>query len=73
MKHHEDWTKQIAELETFFNSVELTDKPIQLGKGVKITDTKKMVRGHLLTIKFSKGKDYAKPYLNRLNQLKSML
>lgn len=69
----QNWSKELAEIETFFNSVKLPKEPIQLCEGTTILDCKRFVENHLGNVKANEGKIRFKPYLDRLLILKSIL
>ena len=69
----QDWSEKIAEIETFFSSVKLPKEPIQLCEGTTILDCKRFVENHLGNVKANSGKIRFKPYLERLQTLKSIL
>lgn len=68
-----NWNKEIKELEDFFESITLPKKPIKLNACTIILDVSKFINSHLSTIKSNKGNLIYKPYLSRLQELKSLL
>lgn len=69
----QDWSKEISEIEAFFNTVKLPKEPIQLCKGTTILDCKRFIDNHLGNVKANKGKIRFKPYLERLLTLKNII
>lgn len=68
-----NWNKEIKELEDFFESITLPKKPIKLNACTIILDVSKFINSHLSTIKSNNGNLIYKPYLSRLQELKSLL
>jgi len=70
---HGIWDEQIEELERFFQIVKLPDEPINLNAWTKITDVSMFVNTHLSIVKFQNGNKRYITYLDRLNELKTIL
>lgn len=68
-----NWNKEIKELEDFFESITLPKKPIKLNACTIILDVSKFINSHMSTIKSNNGNLIYKPYLSRLQELKSLL
>ena len=56
INHPLNWNKEINELETFFNSTELTTNKIILNQSTIIIDVSKFVTSHLAIVKANNGK-----------------
>jgi hypothetical protein len=69
----QNWSNDIAELESYFASIELPTQPIKPNQYSTITDCSLFIRGHLTTVKANNGKRTFLPYLNRLKELKQVL
>jgi hypothetical protein len=65
-------SKEIEELEDYFNSIENPLEPIRLNTGTLIVDYSKFIKTHLQAVKSLEGR-ISKPYLDRLQELKSIL
>lgn len=63
----------IEQIESFFNSVELPKKPVQLYPGVMIADPNKFVSSHINIIKYSKSKIMYSTHLQRLRDFKEII
>ena len=68
-----NWDRDILNLETYFESIELPKEPIQLNKGSTITNVGLFIDSHFKTIKANNGNKTFLPYLSHLNQLKQVL
>ena len=68
-----NWDKDIKELEDFFKSIKLPEKPIKLNDSTMILDVYKFINSHMSTIKSNNGNLIYKPYLSRLQEIKSLL
>ena len=68
----QSWSNDIAELENYFNSIELPTQPIKLNACITITDCSLFIESHFLTVKANNGKRTFLPYLNRLQELKQV-
>lgn len=68
-----NWDKEIKELEDFFDSITLPTSPVKLNDCAMILDVSKFINSHLLAIKSNNGNLIYKPYLSRLQELKSLL
>lgn len=69
----ENWSNDVAELESFFANVDLPTKPIKLNKSGLIRDCNLFIESHLATLKANIGKRFFFPYLERLIELKRVL
>lgn len=69
----ENFDQQIAELESFFNSITLPAGEIQLNAWTKITDVPQFVDSHLATLKAHPTAPSFASFLSRLNELKNFL
>lgn len=68
-----NWNKEIKELEDFFDSITLPTSPVKLNNCTTILDVSKFINSHLSTIKSNNGNLIYKPYLSRLQEIKSIL
>jgi len=68
-----NWNKQITDLRSFYNSIEIPSEPIQLKQGETITDCFKFIKSHITIAIANDGNDRFKPYLDRLEELKTIL
>ena len=68
-----DWTKDIAELEAFFQAVQLPQEPIRLDYYRTITDPQKFLTSHLNIVRGQVRNERYHPYLERLQELRSIL
>lgn len=68
-----NWDKEIKELEDFFDSITLPTSPVKLNNCTTILDVSKFINSHLSTIKSNNGNLIYKPYLSRLQEIKSIL
>lgn len=66
------WSNEIEELDQFFSSVKLPAS-IKLNLCSTITDINLFISSHLETVKAQNGNNRFIPYLDRLNELKSIL
>ncbi len=69
----ENWNNDIAELRTYFDTLELPIQPVRLNKFIKIKDCFLFIESHFSTINANRGKQTFYPYLNRLKELKKIL
>jgi hypothetical protein len=67
------WSNEIAELESFFNSVQLPSDPIRLDKCSQVTDIRLFIKSHLSIVKGQNGNERYRPYLDRLNEIRDMI
>jgi hypothetical protein len=72
-EHPEDWSETIKELESYFLNAQNLNSPIELNKGAKIISVPQFIESHLRIVKYNNGKKIFIPYLNRLQELKSIL
>lgn len=72
-KQPENWEQNIAELETYFSSIELPTQPIKLNQCSRIINVSLFIESHLATARTNNGKRVFLPYLNRLHELKNIL
>lgn len=68
-----NWSKDIAELENYFASIELPTQPVKLNGCSTIKDCSLFIESHFATVKVNNGKRTFLPYLNRLQELKQIL
>jgi hypothetical protein len=69
----QNWSNDIAELESYFASIELPTQPIKLNRCSTITDCSLFIESHFATVKGNNGNRTFLPYLNRLQELKQVL
>jgi hypothetical protein len=67
------WSNEIAELESFFNSVKLPTDPLRLDPCSQVTDINLFIKSHLNIIKGQNGNERYRPYKDRLNDIRDML
>ena len=60
------------ELKTYFESAELP-KTLELNKSQMISDVKKFIKSHLKVVFHNSDKKVYKPYLDRLEQVKTII
>jgi len=65
----EDWNNDIAELEEYFNSVELPKGSITIYGCCVVNDCSLFIDSHLTVVKANNGKPKFRPYLQRLQNL----
>ena len=68
-----NWSNDIAELESYFASIEVPTQPIKLNRCSTITDCSLFIESHFATVKANNGNRTFLPYLNRLLELKQVL
>lgn len=73
IKHPQNWSNDIAELENYFASIELPTQPVKLNRCSTITDCSPFIESHFATVKGNNGNRTFLPYLNRLQELKQVL
>lgn len=64
--------RELQELETFFNGVQMPEGEIRLNDYTRVTDVQRFVSSHLAIARANKNLTF-KPYCERLNQLKEQL
>jgi hypothetical protein len=69
----QNWSNDIAELESYFASIELPTQPVKLNRCSAITDCSLFIESHFATVKGNNGNRTFLPYLNRLQELKQVL
>lgn len=69
----QNWSNDIAELESYFAGIELPTQPVKLNRCSTITDCSLFIESHFATVKANNGKRTFLPYLNRLQELKQVL
>jgi hypothetical protein len=69
----QNWSNDIAELETYFAGIELPTQPVKLNRCSTIMDCSLFIKSHFATIKANNGNRTFLPYLNRLQELKQVL
>jgi hypothetical protein len=72
-KPYINWSKEIQELEKFFQEATLPAPPIKLNQCSTITDPYSFVSSHLKTLKSHRDSNIFLPYLERLKDLKSIM
>jgi hypothetical protein len=60
-------------LEDFFASIQLSQEPIQLSRGMTILNAEKYVQSHMAAIKANNGNRWFEPYLDRLITFKNLI
>ncbi len=70
---HNDWTKELTELESFFSSIDLPKEPIQFNKYTKVMDVSEFVSGHLGLARSYNGNPRFVSYLQRLREMRFLL
>lgn len=73
IKNEFDYTKEIEEVKQFFENTELPKEPIKLDVCTTVMDCKKAYLSHIPIIENYNGKPIAKPYLDRLLNLKKWI
>ena len=68
-----DWDQRIKELETFFSDFKISHKSIELNAWTRINNIPEMIQTHLATTRRNNSNRIFKPYLDRLELLKSIL
>ena len=69
----DNWSNEIAELETFFAGIVLPAEPILMNTHSTILDITLFIKSHIATVKTNNGKLLFKPYLDRLREIKLLL
>ena len=69
----QNWSNDIAELESYFVSIELPTQPITLNQYSTIRNCSQLLESHFTTVKGNNGNKTFLPYLNRLKELKQLL
>jgi hypothetical protein len=69
----ESWEQDITELENYFSGIALPTQPIKLNPYSTITNCSLFIESHFATVKANNGNETFLPYLNRLQELKSVL
>ena len=69
----QNWSNDIAELESYFTGIDLTTQPVKLNKCSTIKDCSLFIESHFATVKGNNGNRTFLPYLNRLQELKQVL
>lgn len=72
-QNQEKWNNSIAELEKYFQSIILPNKPFKLNDYSTITNCTQFVENHLAVVRENSGKQTFLPYLHRLQELKEFL
>lgn len=67
------WEQDIAELENYYEGIELPTQPVKLNQCSTITNCSLFIESHFSTVKSNNGNKYYLPYLNRLQELKQVL
>ena len=69
----QNWSNDIAELEKYFAGIELPTQPVKLNNYTTITDCSLFIESHFATVKGNNGNKTFLPYLNRLQEFKSLI
>jgi hypothetical protein len=69
----ENWDKEIAELENYFNQMELPELPLKLNGCTTIENCAGLIENHLTALKANNGNRTYKIYLERLHALRNIL
>ena len=69
----QDWSDDIAELEKYFNEIELPNQPIKLKDNITVTNHLVFIDSHLAALKANSGKPIFKPHLERLQLYASIV
>lgn len=69
----DNWSNDIAELESYFENFGFPAQPIRLNQCSTITDIPAFVRSHLAIIKANNSKHHFQPYIGRLKLLRTVL
>jgi len=64
--------EQAIQLQSYFESVELP-KTLQLNKSELITNVEKFIQSHLQVVFSNPNRNVYKPYLDRLEQVKTII
>jgi len=70
---NEDWSKEIEELDSFFNKLQLPAEPIQLYPYLRITNILGFLSANLEVARAQNGNPTYRPYLNRVIELMNHL
>jgi hypothetical protein len=73
MSKQPDWSEEISELETYFESITLPTQPTKLDACSTIVDCSLFVESHLAMVKSKNGNPIFSPYLDRLKSLRKVL
>ncbi len=69
----ECWSREIAELDSYFANTSLPNIPITLSQSNRISNVSLFVENHFATVKANNGKQAFLPYLSRLQELRQVL
>jgi len=69
-KFKENWSNEIAELETFFTTAKFPADTISLSKGINITNCLLFLQSHFATLKSNNGNNTFLPHLERVKTLR---
>ena len=72
-KQPQNWSNEIAELESFFANIENPTNPFKLNRCITITDYSLFIESHLAILRANNGVDSFYPYLKRLRELKDKI
>jgi hypothetical protein len=67
----QDWTPDIADLESYFAAAQLPGGPVLLNECTTITDCSLFIWSHLATVKANNGNITFQPFIDRLKELKA--
>lgn len=68
-----DWSNEVNELESYFQSIVLPDYPIKLNQAETIKNVSNFIDSHLIILKNNNGRKVFLPYLDRLRKVKNYL
>lgn len=69
----QNWSNDITELESYFESINLPTQTVKLNRCSTITDCSRFIESLISTVKANNGKRTFLPYLNQLQELKRIL
>jgi len=70
--NYENWERDITELEDYFEKATIPGYPVKLNQCSTIADCSLFVKSHLAATKANNGKKTCIPYLNRLQEFKTL-
>jgi hypothetical protein len=70
---HENWEKDISELNSYFTKAKLPTQPVKLNQCSTILNVPLFIQRHFEAVNNNKGKRVFIPYLHRLQELKQIL
>jgi hypothetical protein len=69
----QNWSNDIAELESYFINIDLPTQPVKLNRCSTITNCSLFIESHFATVKGNNGNRTYLPYLQRLQGLRTVL